>query len=96
MVVFGGIRPNQEVRQDAARPGLALSAASACVALKGLSGRAPNALIQLPFDSDTGFPKEGVQKRLGAFGKCHQLGVNGRWDNQGSSGEGSIQSGSRN
>jgi hypothetical protein len=68
-----GMRADEKVSQNTAGAGGALFSPTSSVPVEGTAGGAPDCLIQVPVNENSGIEEERVKKRLGAAGSRHQL-----------------------
>src|ERR1043166_10239240 len=68
------MRADQEVGQDPAWPGIALSPSSCCIYLESASGQSPNLLIQIKVDKDAGVGTKRVEKCFFSSWRGDQFG----------------------
>jgi hypothetical protein len=80
--VHSGMRPNDEVGENAFWAGFASPLAARRISLEGSPGGAPDPLIEIPIHPDVRVPKELIEKGDVTAGSCHQFGEHRRSRNQ--------------
>jgi len=86
-----GVRPNQEIGQDATRSRPSPLTSPSHIALKGAPRNSPNTFTESTVHSHIGILEERIKKRLGSARERHQLRKHRTGNDQGSAIERSVQ-----